>query len=288
MKAFHLFLLVGAAAMTAACSDSNGTGQSATVAFNVATRPDAPAALALAVTPDTLNDGTNVLVIDTAQLVIRDLKFHLVETAACNDDDESDDDNGGDNHGGQGADDVRVPLSSDDDDDDCDELRIGPYLLDLPLGPGPARQFTIEIPAGSYREVKFKIHKPSRSSDASFVAANPEFDGKSVRVVGSYNGTPFVYSSDVEASQESEFDPPLVVDAGAGTELTLMVDISTWFRVNGSLVDPALAGDSQPLGNEVRNNIRASIRAFEDDDHDGHDDDGHDDDHGGSGSGHDD
>ncbi len=58
------------------------------------------------------------------------------------------------------------------------------------------------------------------------------------------------------------------------------MDISNWFRVNGSLVDPALAGDNQPLGNQVRDNIRSSIRAFRDDDHDGHDDDSHGDDDG--------
>ena len=247
-----------AALAAAACSDS-GSGDDATVVFNIASRPAASvgAAMALSGTPDTLTDGINELVIDTAQLVIRDLKFHLVETATCNDDD----------------DDI-------DQDDDCDELRIGPYLLDLPLGPGPERVFTVEIPAGSYRDVKFKIHKPNRSSDAAFVAANPEFDGKSVRVVGSYNGTPYTYSSDVEASQRSDFDPPLDVEAGAGTDLTLLVDISNWFRVNGSLVDPALAGDNQPLGNQVRDNIRSSIRAFRDDDHDGHDDDSHGDDDG--------
>jgi hypothetical protein len=91
--------------------------------------------------------------------------------------------------------------------------------------------------------------------------------------VGTWNGAPFVFTSDVTANQESEFDPPLTVDGSVSTELTLFVDLSNWFRVDGALVDPAQANDQQPLSSQVKNNIKASIRAFEDDDHDGEDDD---------------
>ena len=112
----------------------------------------------------------------------------------------------------------------DGNEDDCDELRIGPYLLDLPLDDGPARSFTVDVPAGTYREVKFKVHKAYRAEDASFVAAHPEFDERSVRVVGSWNGVPFVFTSDVSAEQETDFSPPLSVDGTAGTDLTLFVE----------------------------------------------------------------
>ena len=266
---------VSLAVLASACSDSSGTGDNATIVFNVATQAAAGVPLAMSGTPDTLIDGANVLVIDTAQLVIRDIKFDLVEDGVCNDDDDDSDD------GRSGSDDdLRAAHFTDDDDDeddDCDELRIGPYLLDLPLGPGAARQFTVEVPAGTYDEVKFKVHKASREGDQSFIAANPQFDQRSVRVVGTWNGTPYVFTSDVSASQETEFNPPLVVAETAGTDLTLFIDLANWFRVNGALVDPALANDSQPLASEVKNNIKASIRTFCDDDRNGRDDD--DDDH---------
>ncbi len=258
---------VSIAVLAAACnSDQSGPANTATVAFSVATRAVPGSNLLLSGAPDTLTDGTNVLVIDTAQLVIREIELELVENSVtCPDDDDQDD-----IRSGQGAQGV-AHASDDDDSDDCDEVHVGPYLLDLPLGSGAARQFTLEVPAGTYHEVDFKVHKPGES-DAGFLAAHPEYRGRSVRVVGTWNGTPFVYTGDASSEQEADFNPPLDVTEGSGTELTLFVDLSTWFRVNGSLVDPALANDGGQWEDAVDRNIRASIRAFEDEDHDGCDD----------------
>lgn len=282
-----LLVVTASAILLAGCSDSGtGTAADATVRFNIATSSATTTAAALSVSggPETFSDGVNTLVVDTAQMVLRDIDFHLVETATCTDDGSDDDSDGGsggaddgsghdagDDHGGDRG---NVAMSHDDDgnDDDCDELRIGPYLLDLPLSTGASRAFSIEVPAGSYREVKFKVHKATAETDATFIAAHPEFAQRSVRVVGTYNGVPFVFTSDATANQENEFDPPLVVDGTTATDLTLFVDLSSWFLVDGVLVDPAQANDSQPLASTVKNNIKASIRAFEDDDRDGEDD----------------
>ena len=259
----------------ASCSDAGtGTSADATVRFNVATSSAATAGVSMALSgsPDTLTDGTNTLVIDTAQMVLRDIKLHMVETAVCSDSTEDSGDD--DHHGDSGADDIRMLHDDDGNDEDCDELRIGPYLLDLPLDNGPARSFTVDVPAGTYREVRFKVHKANRAEDAAFVTAHPQFDQRSVRVVGSWNGVPFVFTSDVSAEQETEFAPPLAVDGTTGTDLTLFVDLPSWFVVDDVLVDPAQANDQQPLASQVKNNIKASIRAFEDDDRDGEDDQG--------------
>ena len=283
MRSFSAFTIAASVSLLAGCSDSGtGTGNTATVRFNVATSSGAAAGAALDVSsaPETFTDGSNTLVVESAQLVLRDIDFHLVETASCTDDDL--DDANGDDHSGNGGSDSRaaavggqIAMSHDDDgdDDDCDELRIGPFLLDLPLGAGVARAFSVEVPAGSYREVEFKVHKATRESDATLIAVHPELEQRSVRVVGSYNGVPFDFTSNVTASQEEEFDPPLTVDGTTATELTLFVDLSTWFLVNGVLVDPAQAVGEQPYASQVKNNIKASIRAFEDDDHDGEADD---------------
>lgn len=283
MRSSSAVILSAGIILLAGCSDTGtGTSADATVRFNVATGTSAAAAsvaMALTGTPDSLSDGTNTLVIDTAQMVLRDIKFHMSETAVCSDSSSTEDPNDDSGHHG-GDDSVHhgndVSMLHDDDgnDDDCDELRIGPYLLDLPLDNGPARSFTVELPAGTYREVRFKVHKASRSEDASFVGSHPEFDQRSVRVVGTWNGVPFVFTSDVSAEQEATFSPPLTVDGTTGTDLTLFVDLSTWFLVDGALVDPAQANDQQPFASQVKNNIKASIRAFEDDDRDGEDDHG--------------
>jgi hypothetical protein len=97
----------------------------------------------------------------------------------------------------------------DDDSDDCEELEFGPVLVDVPLGAGPARALSVEVAPGLYEKLEFEIHKPESSDDAAFIAANPAFDGVSVRVTGSYNGTPFTYTSDLDVEQEQEFAPPL-------------------------------------------------------------------------------
>jgi hypothetical protein len=302
MRSVSPVVLAASVAVLAACSDSGtGTPADGTVRFNIATSAAAPAGAALDVSggPETFTDGTNTLVVQSAQMVLRDIDFHLVETPSCTEDGSDDgsvdggsgsgsgDDNGGTS--GSSATNVSVGgnigLSHDDDgnDQDCDELRIGPYLLDLPLGAGAARGFSIELPAGSYREVKFKVHKASSATDAAFVSAHPEFEQKSVHVTGTYNGVAFDFTSDVTASQENEFDPPLAVDGTTATDLTLFVDLSSWFLVDGVLVDPAQANGDQPYASQVKNNIKASIRAFEDGDRDGEDDhDEHGSDHQGS------
>ena len=281
MRSFTAVTFAAGSVLLAGCSDAGtgtGTSTEAAVRFNVATGTTPAASrvgMALTGTPDSLTDGTNTLVIDTAQMVLRDIKFHMTDTAVCSDSSHTEDPNDDSGHH-DGDDDIRMVHDDDGNDDDCDELRIGPYLLDLPLDNGPARSFTVDVPAGTYREVRFKVHKANRAEDASFVAAHPEFDQRSVRVVGSWNGVPFVFTSDVSAEQETEFSPPLTVDGTTGTDLTLFVDISTWFLVNGALVDPSQATDQQPLASQVKENIKASIRAFEDDDRDGEDDRGED------------
>jgi hypothetical protein len=264
----------------AACSQSTstGTGTAATVAFNVATRPATSSALDVSGATDTITDGVNTLVIDTAQLVIRDIRLHKVVDSTCSD---STGHNGNDSTEHRGGDDIKVLHDHGSGSDDCDELRVGPFLLDLPLGSGPARQFSVDVPAGSYREVGFKVHAVSSSTEPTFAAQHPELQEQSVRVVGSWGGTPFVFVASVEAEQESEFSPPLVVAESGGTNLTLLVDLSSWFLVNGVLVDPSTANDGQANASAVRGNIKTSIRAFED-----HDRDGQDDNHEHDGTGH--
>jgi hypothetical protein len=232
-------ILAGAA--LAACSDSAGPAAgSGQVSMAVATRPAAAATGAAAsatVPPLTLTDGTNTLVITDVQLVVREIELRRADAIACD---------------STGA------------GDSCEELELGPILLDLPLGVGAAHVFSAPVAAGSYNEVEFKIQKPS--------------DGPSIKVTGSYNGQDFTYTSDVDAKQEVELNPPLVTSDAASADLTLLVDLDRWFRDGaGLLVDPATALPGQANANLVTDNIRATFHAFEDEDHDGSDD------HGGNG-----
>jgi len=245
-----------AAAALSACSDSGSPSSDAQVSFNVATQPAvaaaAPVAMATVGTPETITDGSNTLVINQVQLVLREIELKRVEdTSGC----------------------------SGSENDGCEKLELGPILLDLPLGGtgGAARSFSVPVAAGSYDEVEFEIHKPSDddASDAAFVQAHPDFAGVSVKVDGTFNGQAFTYVSDLNAEEKIELNPPLVTSDAAATDLTLFVDLDKWFRDGtGTLLDPASANAG--LANEglVETNIRSTLHAFEDEDHDGMDDHG--------------
>jgi hypothetical protein len=243
-----------AASTLAACSDGSGPSGGGQLNFGLASRPAAASASSASAsvigTPETFTDGTNVLVVDTVQLVIRELELKRVEaTVSCGE-------SGGDH---------------------CEKLEVGPLLLDLPLGAGVARAFSVPLAAGSYSEVEFEIHKPSDddASDAAFVHAHPDFAGRSVLVTGSFNGVRFHYSSDLNAEEEIELSPPLVTTDAAAADLTLLVDLDRWFRTGaGVLVDPATANVGLVNEGLVETNIRATLHAFEDENHDGSDDHG--------------
>jgi hypothetical protein len=244
------------AAAMAACSGSAGPSNEAQVNFNLATRPAAAAttaALAVVGTPETYTDGTNTLVIDQVQLVLREIELKRTEsTVACGE----------------------SPVG-----DACEKLELGPILLDLPLGGagGAARSFSVAVAPGTYDEVEFEIHKPSDDdgADATFLQAHPDFDGVSLKVTGTWNGEPFTYTSDLNAEEEIELSPPLVTTESAATDLTLFVDLGRWFRDGaGNLVDPASAGAGGANESLVKNNIGSTLHAFEDENHDGSDDHG--------------
>ncbi len=251
---------LGAAALAtlalAACGSSTGSSNAPGVSFNVATKAGATAAaqgnVALAMTPETFTDGTNTLVIESVQLVLRDIELKAAgESMTCAEAD-----------------------ATASTSDDCEELKLGPILFDVPLGSGAQRAFTAQVPPGTYGELELKIHKPESSDDAAFLAAHPDFAGVSIKVTGTYNGTAFTYTTDLDKEQEHELVPPITVDATGTANLTLFLDLDSWFRTapGGSLVDPASANKGQPNEGLVKNNIEQSVEAFEDENRDGRED----------------
>lgn len=259
-------LISTSVALIAGCSDSTGSAGAGAVRFNLATRTSASAAagaLSADVAPVTLTDGTNTLVINSAQIVVR--KIELERSGAnvtCTEDIQQEGESeSSDSHGTDAA-----------GTDDCEELKLGPVLLDLPLTPRLATVINVDLPPGDYGRAEFQLHKPGGSNDAAFLQDHPDFRGVSVRVSGSFNDVPFTYNGDVSATQHLTLNPPLAVRDGGTADLTLFVDVDSWFRVNGTLIDPSTAGSGQPNASRVKNNIQSAFRAFEDPDRDGRDD----------------
>jgi hypothetical protein len=130
-----------------------------------------------------------------------------------------------------------------------------------------------------YDELKFEVHKPESSNDAAFIVTHPDFDGVAIRVTGAYSQagsrSDFTFTSELTAEQQILISPPLTVSDGVATNVTLRVDIGSWFLNAGgtALINPASANKGQVNESVVKDRIQASIDAFRDDNHDGHDDD---------------
>lgn len=191
-------------------------------------------------------DGTNTLVLDRVAIVFREIELE------------------------RQFDDCDAMIGT---ADECEKFEVGPRLYELPLNGGLQTVGNVAVPAGSYDEVEFDIHKPSQGSadDAAFVQANPDFAEVSIRVEGTFNGEAFVLLQDLMEKQERDLSPVLVVEAGmAPSNLTLEMDILTWFRDGtGLLVDPDSANKGGENENLVEANIKASIDAYKDNDRNG-------------------
>lgn len=265
----------------AACGDSAGPNRAGQVGvgFQVA-RTSAAASVSsangtpLTGTPPTVTTtaaglsitrGTDVIVISSAQLVVRDVKLRTV-SAVCTDDDD--------------VVSARVSVLADgksgshDDDDDCPVVRVGPFLVDVPVNGADGARIAVPVPEGTYSAVRLTLHKvtSSDSADLAFRQANPDFRDISVRLMGTYNGEPFTFVSDVNAKLNVPLTEPVTIAAG-GDDVTVSIDFSSWFvRAQGGLYSPAVANTPGSVRAAVQNNIRFAFHAFRDHDRNGRED----------------
>ena len=210
MKPFVRAAFAALAAATLAACDSSSPTTAAQLNLNLATRSSSPVpAPGLMLSPDTLMAGNDVLVLEKVELVVREIELERESENVCA---STETDNSG--HDGH--------------HDSCEEAKVGPLLLDLPLGTGTTHRFSVVFDTGTYDKLKLKVHKPEDAGDAAdqaFLAAHPGFAGISIRVTGTFNGTPFTFTSDLDADQEIDLSPPLVITDTTAVDVTLMVDV---------------------------------------------------------------
>lgn len=238
-------------ASLAACADVTGTPAAGPMSVSFSTASSA-AVTASAARFALVTASTDPLVITKAQLVISKAELARIG-ASCT-----------------------TTTTSTESESECPDLKLGPMLIDLPLDASAKSVLAVSLPAGSYQQYEAKIDAVMNETEgdpaasAAFLAANPQFRGISVRVEGTYNGQPFVYTSAAEGELELTFDPPLVVDGTPGN-LTVHVDLSSWFRnSDGSSIDPNTATAGTAARETIDNNIKRSFDVFEDDDRNGH------------------
>lgn len=251
MRTTSLLALSALSLVAVACSDSTtpAGAKSLSVSFHTAANTTPVASRSGAFGPRLslmTSSGSDTLVITRVQLVISKMEVARVDSTC-----------------GTTA-------------DDCPDVHLEPMLFDLPVDTSVKSALTAPVPAGTYTGFEAKIDAVTQGEDetgvSAFLAAHPDFAGTSVRVTGTYNGTPFVYTGNAEGEIHSSFVPPVTVDS-SGVNITINVNLASWFRTQaGALIDPSTANAGGANASLVAENIKNSFKAFEDENHDGHED----------------
>ncbi|HJU68400.1 MAG TPA: hypothetical protein VJ650_09130 [Gemmatimonadaceae bacterium] len=234
-----------------ACSDASGLDAgSFSMSFSAnesSTAQTATTAGAAALSDITIVEGTNTLIVTRARLVLDEIELEEFSGRDCD-------------NSGPGR------------DPNCPEIELGPFLVDLPLNGGVRSAISARIPAGSYHEIEFDV-EPVDDSNAgarAFFAAHPDVPrNRSIIVEGTFNGQAFTFMSASRFELELEFEPNLVVGA-EGTNVTIDVDVASWFRSGTILLNPLDAAAAAA----IESRILASFAAFRDDNRDGRRDGG--------------
>jgi hypothetical protein len=221
----------------AACSESTAarTGQSQLAFTTSSTTSSSSSAALAAVAPITKNGHT--LDLTQVTIVVERAQLKRQTTNACaGDDDEQE-------------------TQSSGQSESCASVKVGPTLVDLPLDAGMVTLPMDVIPAGTFRQIEFRISL--------------------ARLVGKFDGQAFDVTIPVNAKAEVQFPTPLVVTDGMPTSITVNVPIVEWLtNTDGSLVDPRQILSNPTVSAAVKARIAGTFRAFEDEDHDGHEDHG--------------
>jgi hypothetical protein len=198
--------------------------------------------------------------ITSAQVVLSDLRLNGGSTcgASAGENDAADTAEAADSDANETPDsteahDTSGTAGDNNDEHDCEPLDVGSVTVNLPLDGTTKVVLDALVPAGTYTGLRAKLD--------------------SVNVVGVFTDSggadhPFTFAAGVEAEVEMDFAAPVTVGTGTNN-LTIDVNAGTWFTTaSGAVIDPTNPANQDA----IEHAIRASLRAFEDDNHDGTDD----------------
>src|SRR4051812_3162539 len=243
-----LFLAAAFLSLAACSSDLTGSNRK-TVQLSFTANAASVAATGIRMSPDITVGANDELVLSKIQVVIDKIELNEGQSSSCVGEIE----NGGDDHGDVGDDDGEMG-------EECEEIARDPVLIDIPVDDAAHTVLSVPLPQGTFSKLEAKL-EPSRNS--AFDGLNPNLVGKSVRVEGTFKGTPFVFTSAMRSSLEMEFDQPLVIDAST-TNATVSIDVRKWFLDrDGNAIDPTTATAGTESLQQIEDNIHRSFRAFE-------------------------
>jgi hypothetical protein len=184
---------------------------------------------------DSIGDSQQtIFVLDTVKILIKDIKVQLANT-----------------------------------NEDSTDFKVGPFVLFLNLTSRINEISSAIIPEGSYRKIKFEVHKLNDIEaipDPEFADANGRY---SVIVKGWYYGNYFVYKSTKSAHQILQFSNDYPISTSYNTNITLVTRPYIWFIKNSFWLDPRDPANSNDIDNNIKNNINHNFKAFRDNDRNG-------------------
>jgi hypothetical protein len=159
--------------------------------------------------------------------------------------------------------DTDTDSDTDTDGGGADHIRFrGPVTVRLPLHGGVIAPFATLVPVGVYDWVRFRVES------AHLVGAfDEDLDGEFEI------GELFNVTVPVRQDFTLRIRPPLVVEAGHQSNVTIDLRPPDWFRNHDrSLFNPRHLHNDHPLRARFRNLIRSALRAFKDANRNGVDD----------------
>lgn len=156
-----------------------------------------------------------------------------------------------------------------EEQEDSEEVELGPFVINLNLNGSVNTIALANVPEGTYRGVKFEIHRLNRDEaplDSEFIDSTCGEKGYSVIVKGTYFGNPFIYKSRKSFKQHVFFPNPIPVTNDGLINVTLTVDPYSWFIQNGAYIDPADPNNYSLINDLIKSSFR---NCFRDDDHNG-------------------
>ena len=139
-------------------------------------------------------------------------------------------------------------------------VNLGPFVVNLDLRQDVIIVGIARIPAGDYDRIKFQIHKPTPNEnipDPDFTESNSR--RFSVVTKGSYNNAPFVFKSDVTTATSIDIENrPVTIDQLVN--ITVRLDVYSWFMDNGALIDPSDENNRNIIKQNIKNSLRRAFR----------------------------
>jgi len=153
--------------------------------------------------------------------------------------------------------------------DSDNNIRIDPFVLNMDVNQRVIIAAITTIPIGSYSQLKFQMHKLNQNETVN----DPEFVDSSYRwsvvVKGRFNGNAFVYKSGVTFDKNLGFSSPLLVSTTDVINVTVKLELYSWFWNNGDYLDPTLTANKSIIDAHIRDSFR---EVFKDNNRDGHPD----------------